>query len=65
MREQLAAAVAGVVQHAATPWTTSRRPEIDQILNAADIVTLARTAVERDYAGKIINSHAPETPTLR
>jgi hypothetical protein len=63
MREQLAAAVAGVVQHAAITADDLTPAEEDQILNAADIVTLARTAVERDYAGEIINSHAPEMPT--
>jgi hypothetical protein len=63
MREQLAAAVAGVVQHAAITVDDLTQAEEDRILNAADIVTLARTAVERDYAGEIINSHAPEMPT--
>jgi hypothetical protein len=63
MREQLAAAVAGVVQHAAITVDDLTPAEEDQILNASDIVTLARTAVERDYAGEIINSHAPEMPT--
>jgi hypothetical protein len=37
--------------------------ETDQILNAADIVTMARTAVERDYRGDVIDAHAPEMPT--
>src|SRR5262249_46514278 len=30
---------------------------------AADIVTLARTGVETDYRGDVIDAHAPEMPT--
>jgi DNA-binding transcriptional ArsR family regulator len=37
--------------------------EVDDILNAADIITLARTGVETDYRGDIIDAHAPEMPT--
>ena len=42
-----------------TGTETAMRPE----LAAADIVTYARTAVERDYRGDVIDSHAPEMPT--
>jgi hypothetical protein len=49
MREQLVAAVAGVLQHAATAVDDPTPAEEDRILNVADIVTLARTAVERDW----------------
>ena len=37
--------------------------EIDQLVKAADVVTMARTAVERDYQGEVIDAHAPEMPT--
>ena len=37
--------------------------ESNALLKAADVVTLARTAVERDYAGNLIDAHAPEMPT--
>ena len=37
--------------------------EDEQLVKAADIVTMARTAVERDYAGEVIDAHAPEMPT--
>lgn len=37
--------------------------EIGHILHAANIVTLARTGVETDYRGDIIDAHAPEMPT--
>lgn len=33
------------------------------ILAAADVVTLARTAVDFDYKGAVIDAHAPEMPT--
>jgi hypothetical protein len=32
-------------------------------VHAADLVTLARTGVETDYRGDIIDAHAPEMPT--
>jgi hypothetical protein len=32
-------------------------------VKVADIVTMARTAVERDYRGEVIDAHAPEMPT--
>ena len=32
-------------------------------MKVADIVTMARTAVERDSRGEVINSHDPEMPT--
>ena len=33
------------------------------MLAAADLVTLARTGVEYDYRGDVIDAHAPEMPT--
>jgi len=65
MREELAAAVGGIVYHARAdvPPPCEDDPAFDAILNVADIVTLARTAVEHDYRGEVINSHAPEMPT--
>jgi hypothetical protein len=63
MREELAAAVGGCVAHACTDNVTLTDDEIEQLLKAADIVTMARTAVERDYQGEVIDAHAPEMPT--
>jgi hypothetical protein len=63
MREELAAAVGGCVAHACTDNVTLTEAEIEQLLKAADIVTMARTAVERDYQGEVIDAHAPEMPT--
>ena len=37
--------------------------EENRILKAADLVTLARSGVELDYWGDVIDAHAPEMPT--
>jgi Bifunctional DNA primase/polymerase, N-terminal len=65
MREELAAVVGGVVYHTRldVPPIREDNEPLTSILNAADIVTMGRTAVERDYQGEIINSHAAEMPT--
>ena len=64
MRRELAAAVAGLVSRAnpGQLWDLSQ-DEMNRIVRAADIVTLARTGVETDYRGDIIDAHAPEMPT--
>lgn len=38
-------------------------PEVDRLLALADLVTRARTAVERDFQGNPVNAHALEMPT--
>ena len=63
MREELAAAVGGLITHASTNDVQLTEAENNALLKAADIVTLARTAVERDYAGNVTDAHAPEMPT--
>jgi hypothetical protein len=64
MRAELATAVGGLISHIASdqPWQIEDN-EIERLIKAADIVTYARTAVERDFRGDIIDSHAPEMPT--
>ena len=64
MRAELAAAVGGIIGHIDTgaDWPLEDG-EIEQLIKAADIVTYARTAVERDYRGDVIDAHAPEMPT--
>lgn len=64
MREELAKLAGAVIEcvDAESP------PELvddekQRILAAADLVTLARTAVEYDYRGDVIDAHAPEAPT--
>jgi hypothetical protein len=63
MRQELADVVAGIIDHADVEGIDLNDAEIERILNAADIVTMARTAVERDYRGDVIGAHAPEMPT--
>ncbi len=64
MRAELAATVAGVLASVrpadAVTLTTA---ESERLLVAADLVTRARTGVEYDYRGNVIDSHAPEMPT--
>jgi hypothetical protein len=63
MRAEIAAGVGGLINHIEADDVPIESGEIDQLIKAADVVTYARTAVERDYRGDIINSHAPEMPT--
>lgn len=63
MRAELAAAAAGVLTGMDTEPITVTDGETDALLAAADLVTLARTGVEYDYHGDVIDAHAPEMPT--
>lgn len=64
MREELTAAVAGVVANVNPDEAYALIDrELNSIVRAADLVTLARTGVETDYRGDIIDAHAPEVPT--
>ena len=63
MRAELADAVAGVLDTMNPHGITMDEAETDALLAAADLVTLSRTAVERDYRGDVIDAHAPEMPT--
>lgn len=63
MRQELASAVGGLVGHMDAVEHQLSEDEIDRLLNAADLVTLARSAVERDYRGDILFAHDPEAPT--
>lgn len=67
MRTELADAVAAVLRQvnkrvdtAAVPLTVAHN---ERILEAADLVTFARTAVQRDRSGNVVDAHAPEMPT--
>jgi len=64
MRAEIAAAVGGLIG-SVDPEQTWRLTdnEIDRLIAASDIVTYARTAVEHDYRGDVVNAHAPEMPT--
>ena len=64
MREELAAAVAGVLANVdPTADFELTDAESVRILDVADVVTQARTAVEYDYRGDVVGAHAPEMPT--
>lgn len=63
MRTDLAAAAAGVLAGMATTAVDLAEDETDTLLAAADVVTLARTGVDYDYRGDVIDAHAPEMPT--
>ena len=63
MRAELAQAVAGVLAGMNTEPITLTDAETDTIMAAANLVTLARTGVEHDYRGDVIDAHAPEMPT--
>jgi hypothetical protein len=63
MREELAAAAGGVIAGMRTMVEPVSEGEVDYLLAAADLVTLARTGVDFDYRGDVIDAHAPEMPT--
>lgn len=63
MRRELAGAAAGVLAGMNSVAVTLTEAETNVLLAAADLVTLARTGVEYDYRGDVIDAHAPEMPT--
>lgn len=64
MRDELAAVVAGVLAGADLGSADDvDDDEAEALLAAADLVTLARTGVDYDYRGDVIDAHAPEMPT--
>jgi hypothetical protein len=65
IRKEMATAVAGLIENIRPRMRdfVLEESEVNRILLAADIVTLARTGVETDYRGDVIDAHAPEMPT--
>jgi hypothetical protein len=63
MRAELADAVGGLLKAAYPRTDDLTDKQLLAVLDRADLVTRARTAVERDYAGHVICAHAPEMPT--
>lgn len=64
MRAELANAVGELLaQIDTTADLTLIQGETEQLLQLADVITLARTGVEHDYRGNVIDAHAPEMPT--
>jgi hypothetical protein len=63
MRAELAAAAAGILEAVDRRVSVVTDDEREHILAAADVVTLARTGVDYDFRGDVIDAHAPEMPT--
>jgi len=63
MRAELAEVTGGLLRSLQPESAVLTDDDMDELLSAADLVTLARTAVERDYQGKVVEAHAPEMPT--
>ena len=63
MRAELATAVGGLLRTIRAAVATLDEEAEDVLLAAADLVTYARTAVERDYRSEVVDAHAPEAPT--
>lgn len=63
MRAELSAAVGQLLAHIDHDAGTLETDDMEALLEAADLVTLSRTAVEVDYRGDPIEAHAPEMPT--
>ena len=63
MRAELAAAVRDAIATTDPRLAQLDDDDSDRLLRAADLVTLARTGVEYDYRGDVIDAHAPEMPT--
>jgi hypothetical protein len=62
MSEELVKLVANVID-GVDPDTPADIDGSERILVAANVVTLARTTVEFDYRGDVVDAHAPEAPT--
>jgi hypothetical protein len=63
MRKELAQVAGALIEHINKKEYALSDDQIDQLIKAADIVTAARTGVERDYRGEVIDAHALEMPT--
>jgi hypothetical protein len=63
MRSELAQVTGALLSHINKQEYVLTEDEVLQLIKAADIVTAARTGVERDYRGEVIDAHALEMPT--
>jgi hypothetical protein len=63
MRRELAEAAGRLLAHIDPDRAHLDDEDVEALLGVADLVTLSRTAVERDYRGDPIEAHAPEMPT--
>jgi hypothetical protein len=63
MRKEISDAVAALIDAVVPRDYPFSVDEERRLVKIADIVTLARTAVETDYMGNVIDAHEPEMPT--
>ncbi|MDP3712571.1 MAG: ArsR family transcriptional regulator [Mycobacteriales bacterium] len=63
MRRDLSDAAAACLAHVDPQRAELTDEVMGVLLTAANVVTLARTAVERDHRGEVVEAHAPEAPT--
>lgn len=63
MRGEMAAVVGALIENVNTDDVEISDDERERLLRAANIVTMARTPVERDYQGNVTYAHAPEAAT--
>jgi hypothetical protein len=63
MRTELAGAMGALVASADTGVRSLIGAEVERLIKLANVVTWARSGVERDYRGDVVNAHAPEMPT--
>jgi predicted transcriptional regulator len=63
MRAELAEAAGQVLAYIDIGAAVLTDEVMGVLLGVADLVTLARTAVERDHRGEVTEAHAPEAPT--
>jgi hypothetical protein len=63
MRAELAGAMGALVASADTGVRGLADIEVERLIKLANVVTWARSGVERDYRGDVVNAHAPEMPT--
>ena len=65
IREEISQAVAALIADAklSPRDATLMQDEEEKLIAAADIVTRARTEVETDFRGNVIDAHEPEMPT--
>ena len=63
MRPELATAVGELLLSVRPELAVLDDQAMTELLGAANLVTLSRTAVERDNHGNVLEAHAPEAPT--
>lgn len=63
MRTELSDAAGAVLEALDPAKAVLTADDMSVLLGAANLVTLARTAVERDQRGEVVEAHAPEAPT--